>query len=366
MAENDKKKEALDNALAKVEKTYGKGAAMRLGDNSNIDPKVTNLSTGIPSLDIALGIGGLPRGRIAEVFGPESSGKTTLCLNIIAEIQRMEGSAVFIDAENCLDINYAKSLGIDVDDLIVSQPSCGEEGLEIAETFIRSGGADVIVVDSLAALVPRAELDGEMGDIHVGLQARLLSQAMRKLSGIISKSNTIVLFINQLREKAGVHFGNPETTPGGRAVKFYSSVRLDIRRKESIKKADEIIGNRVKVKVVKNKVAPPFKEVMFDIIFGQGVSYEGDLLDLAVKGDIIKKSGAWYSYNDENLGHGREATKNVLLENPQLVKEIKEKVFSFHFPKVNEEQLNENEKQTEKQSNKKEKKESSSKKQVEK
>ena len=318
------KKKALEMALGQIEKQFGKGAVMKLGENSHLNVDV--ISTGAIGLDIALGVGGVPRGRIVEIFGPESSGKTTVALHIIAEAQKNGGEAAFIDAEHALDSVYAKKIGIDIENLIVSQPDTGEQALEIAEALVRSGAIDVIVVDSVAALVPKAEIDGEMGDSHVGLQARLMSQALRKLAGVISKSNTTAIFINQLREKVGVLFGNPETTPGGRALKFYSSVRLDVRRIDTLKQGNEIIGNRTRVKVVKNKVAPPFKEAEFDIIYGEGISKEGSILDVAVSLDIINKSGSWFSYKDQRLGQGRENVKQYLKENPDVMKEIENKI----------------------------------------
>jgi len=314
------KKKALEMALGQIEKQFGKGAVMKLGENAHMNVEV--IPTGSLSLDIALGVGGVPRGRIVEIYGPESSGKTTVALHIIAEAQKAGGEAAFIDAEHALDPVYAKKLGVDIDNLIVSQPDTGEQALEITEALVRSGAIDVIVVDSVAALVPKAEIDGEMGDSHVGLQARLMSQALRKLAGVISKSRTTAIFINQLREKVGVMFGNPETTPGGRALKFYSSVRLDVRRVESIKQANEVVGNRTKVKVVKNKIAPPFKEAEFDIVYGEGISKEGSILDIAVSYDIINKSGAWFSYNGQRIGQGRENAKQYLKENPALCMEI--------------------------------------------
>ena len=311
-------------AFGQIEKQFGKGAIMKLGESSHLN--VETIPTGALGLDIALGVGGVPRGRIVEIFGPESSGKTTVALHIIAEAQKAGGEAAFIDAEHALDPIYARNLGVNINNLIVSQPDTGEQALEIAETLVRSGAIDVIVIDSVAALVPKAEIDGEMGDAHVGLQARLMSQALRKLSGVINKSRTTAIFINQLREKVGVMFGNPETTPGGRALKFYSSVRLDVRRIESIKQANEVIGNRTRVKVVKNKVAPPFKEAEFDIIYGQGISKEGNILDVGVNLDIINKSGAWFSYNGQKIGQGRENAKNFLRENPEILKEIETKI----------------------------------------
>jgi recombination protein RecA len=321
---NDKLR-ALDLAVTQLERQFGKGAIMRLGDDRILEP-INVISTGSISLDAALGIGGLPRGRIVEIFGPESSGKTTLALHVIAEAQKNDGLAAFIDAEHALDAKYAKNLGVDTDNLLVSQPDTGEQALEITETLVRSGALDVIVVDSVAALVPKAEIEGEMGDAQMGLQARLMSQAMRKLAGAISKSHTCVIFINQIREKIGVMFGNPETTTGGRALKFYASVRLDIRRIASIKSADQVIGNRTKVKVVKNKVAPPFRDAEFDIMYGTGISREGDLLDLAVQHDIVEKSGTWFSYGEERLGQGRENVKQYLVQNPDLREKIERKV----------------------------------------
>ena len=324
MSDNSEKRKALDAAMSQIEKQFGKGSVMKLGEYESMN--VEAISTGALNLDIALGIGGLPRGRIIEIFGPESSGKTTLALHAIAEAQKKGGEAAFIDAEHALDPVYAKHIGVDIDNLIVSQPDTGEQALEIAEALIRSGAIDVIVVDSVAALVPKAEIDGDMGDSHIGLQARLMSQALRKLAGAINKTNAIIIFINQLREKVGVMFGNPETTPGGRALKFYSSVRLDIRKVENIKQDGNVIGSRTRVKIVKNKVAPPFREAEFDIIYGKGISKIGTLLDLAVDLDVINKAGAWFSYNDEKIGQGRENTKVYLEENPKVCKEIEEKV----------------------------------------
>ncbi len=318
------KKKALEMALGQIEKQFGKGAVMKLGENAHLN--VAAIPTGALGLDLALGIGGVPRGRIVEIFGPESSGKTTVALHIIAEAQKMNGEVAFIDAEHALDPVYAKNLGVDVDSLIVSQPDTGEQALEIAEALVRSGALDVIVIDSVAALVPKAEIEGEMGDAHVGLQARLMSQALRKLAGVISKSNTTAIFINQLREKVGIMFGNPETTPGGRALKFYASVRMDVRRIESIKNGNEFVGNRVKIKVVKNKVAPPFKEAECDIIYGKGISKEGCILDLAVNYDIVNKSGSWFSYGDARIGQGRDNVKVFLAENPDIAAEIEMKV----------------------------------------
>lgn len=324
MAREDKLK-ALDAAISQIEKQYGKGSVMKLGDNS-AHMNVETVPTGSLSLDIALGLGGLPRGRIIEIYGPESSGKTTVALHAVAEVQKTGGIAGFIDAEHALDPAYAKNIGVDIDNLYISQPDCGEQALEITETMVRSGAIDIVIVDSVAALVPKAEIDGEMGDSHMGLQARLMSQALRKLTAIVSKSNCIVIFINQLREKIGVMFGNPETTTGGRALKFYASVRIDVRRVESLKQGGEIIGNHTRVKIVKNKVAPPFKEAEFDIMFGQGISKEGDILDLAADLGIINKSGAWYAYNGDKIGQGRENAKNYLRENPVICDEVEAKV----------------------------------------
>ena len=322
-APGDKQK-ALETAISQIEKQFGKGAVMRLGQNATMN--VEAIPTGSLSLDMALGIGGLPRGRIVEIYGPESSGKTTVALHVVAEAQKRGGSAVFIDVEHALDPVYAKNLGVDIDELLVSQPDTGEQALEICEALVRSGAVDVVVVDSVAAMVTKAEIEGEMGDTHVGLQARLMSQALRKLTGAIGKSNAIVIFINQLREKIGVMYGNPETTPGGRALKFYSSVRLDVRRTEQLKSGGEVIGNRVRVKVVKNKVAPPFKEAEFDIMYGQGVSRLGEILDLGSKLDIVQKSGAWFNYGDVRLGQGRDNAKEYLRQNPELAEEIAAKV----------------------------------------
>ena len=324
MAKEDKLK-ALDAAIAQIEKQYGKGSVMKLGDNAT-NMNVESVPTGSLSLDIALGIGGLPKGRIIEIYGPESSGKTTVALHCVAEVQKRGGIAGFIDAEHALDPVYAKNIGVDIDNLYISQPDCGEQALEITETMVRSGAVDIVIVDSVAALVPKAEIDGDMGDSHVGLQARLMSQALRKLTAVISKSNCIVIFINQLREKVGVMFGNPETTTGGRALKFYSSVRMDVRRIESLKQAGEVVGNRTRVKIVKNKVAPPFKEAEFDIMFGKGISKEGDILDLAADCGIIVKSGAWYAYNGDKIGQGRENAKTYLRENPLVCEEVEAKV----------------------------------------
>ncbi len=319
------KLKALDAAISQIEKQYGKGSVMKLGD-SRAQMNVESVTTGSLSLDLALGIGGLPKGRIIEIYGPESSGKTTVALHAVAEVQKQGGIAGFIDAEHALDPVYAKNIGVDIDNLYISQPDCGEQALEIAETMVRSGAVDIVIVDSVAALVPKAEIDGDMGDSHVGLQARLMSQALRKLTSIVSKSNCIVIFINQLREKIGVMFGSPETTTGGRALKFYSSVRLDVRKTETLKQGGEFIGNHTKVKVVKNKVAPPFKEAEFDIMFGQGISKEGDILDLAADAGIVSKSGAWYAYNGDKIGQGRENAKNYLRENPLICEEIDAKV----------------------------------------
>lgn len=318
------KKKALDTALAQIEKQFGKGAIMTLGQDSALN--VESVSTGSLSLDIALGIGGLPRGRIIEIYGPESSGKTTLALHCIAEGQKNGGEAAFIDVEHALDPVYAQKLGVDIDSLLVSQPDNGEQALEITEALIRSGAIDVIVLDSVAALVPKTEIEGEMGDSHVGMQARLMSQAMRKLAGAISKSNCVAIFINQLREKVGVMFGNPEVTPGGRALKFYSSVRLDIRKIETLKSGSEVVGSRTRAKVVKNKIAPPFREAEFDIMYGEGISHTGEIVDLGVKTDVIKKSGAWFGYNGERLAQGRENTKKLLSEKPELAQEIEAKI----------------------------------------
>ena len=335
MAKEDKLK-ALDAAIAQIEKQYGKGSVMKLGDNS-ANMNVETVPTGSLSLDIALGLGGLPKGRIIEVYGPESSGKTTVALHCVAEVQKRGGIAGFIDAEHALDPVYARNIGVDIDNLYISQPDCGEQALEITETMVRSGAVDIVVVDSVAALVPKAEIDGDMGDSHVGLQARLMSQALRKLTAVISKSNCIVIFINQLREKVGVMFGNPETTTGGRALKFYSSVRLDVRRTESLKQGGEIVGNHVRVKVVKNKIAPPFREAEFDIMFGQGISREGDVLDLAVNAGIVNKSGAWYAYEGDKIGQGRENAKTYIHENPAFFDMLEAKVRDFYFTQPEDE-----------------------------
>ena len=328
MASTTKKTKALDLAITQIDRQFGKGSIMKLGNDK---PSRTDsvFSTGCLSLDVALGVGGVPRGRIIEIYGPESSGKTTLALHIVAEAQKNNGYAAFVDVEHALDPDYSKALGVNTDDLLVSQPDTGEQALEITETLVRSGALDVIVVDSVAALVPQAELDGEMGDTHVGLQARLMSQALRKLTGTVSRSNTCVIFINQIREKIGVMFGNPETTPGGRALKFYSSLRLEIRRITTIKEGTNSVGNKVRVKVVKNKVAPPFKMAEFDIMFGEGISYIGDVLDLAVTADIVQKMGAWYSYKDEKIGQGRENTKAFLEENTKMMSKIIKQVKGF-------------------------------------
>lgn len=319
------KLKALDVAIAQIEKQYGKGSVMKLGDERT-NMSVETVPTGSLSLDIALGLGGLPKGRVIEIYGPESSGKTTVALHAVAEVQKRGGIAGFIDAEHALDPAYAKKIGVDIDNLYISQPDNGEQALEITETMVRSGAVDIVIVDSVAALVPRAEIDGDMGDSHVGLQARLMSQALRKLTAVISKSNCIVIFINQLREKVGIMFGNPETTTGGRALKFYSSVRLDVRRIESLKQGGEVVGNRTRIKVVKNKIAPPFKEAEFDIMFGEGISREGDILDLASEVGIVNKSGAWYAYNGDKIGQGRENAKAYLKENKPICEEIEAKV----------------------------------------
>ena len=323
--DNEQKKKALDAALLQIEKQYGKGAVMKLGDPS-VQMNIETIPTGSLSLDIALGLGGIPKGRIIEIYGPESSGKTTVTLHMIAEVQKRGGIAGFIDAEHALDPVYAKNIGVDIDNLYISQPDSGEQALEIAETMVRSGAIDIVVIDSVAALVPKAEIDGDMGDSHVGLHARLMSQALRKLTAVISKSNCAVVFINQLREKVGVMFGNPETTTGGRALKFYASVRMDVRRIESLKQSGEVIGNRTRIRIVKNKIAPPFKEAEFDIMFGKGISYVGDVLDLAAKVDIVNKSGAWYNYGGNKIGQGRENAKNYLLAHPEVLSEIDRKV----------------------------------------
>ncbi len=344
MAREDNKKEdvkkddrlkALDAALSQIEKQYGKGSVMKLGDTSHM--QVETVPTGSLSLDIALGAGGVPKGRIVEIYGPESSGKTTVALHMVAEVQKRGGIAGFIDAEHALDPVYARNIGVDIDNLYISQPDNGEQALEITETMVRSGAVDIVIVDSVAALVPKAEIEGDMGDSHVGLQARLMSQALRKLTSVVSKTNCIVIFINQLREKIGVMFGNPETTTGGRALKFYASVRLDVRRTEALKQGGEVIGNHTKVKVVKNKIAPPFKEAEFDIMFGQGISTIGDILDLAANCGIVNKSGAWYAYNDAKIGQGRENAKQYLKENSQICDEIERKVRAYYGLPVPEE-----------------------------
>ena len=322
---NEDKKRALDAAIAKLEKDFGKGTVMRLGDPS-AQVAVETIPTGSLSLDLALGLGGVPKGRIVEIYGPESSGKTTVALHMIAEVQKRGGIAGFIDAEHALDPVYAKNIGVDIDELYISQPDSGDQALEITETMVRSGAMDIIVVDSVAALVPKQEIEGDMGDSHVGLQARLMSQALRKLTAIISKSNCVVIFINQLREKVGVMFGNPETTTGGRALKFYSSVRMDVRRIETLKQSGEMVGNRTRVKIVKNKIAPPFKEAEFDIMFGKGISKEGDILDLAVKCDLVSKSGAWFAYNGDKIGQGRENAKTYLSEHPEIMEELEQNI----------------------------------------
>lgn len=324
MANKDDKLKALEAALGQIEKQYGKGAVMKLGDTAHM--QVETVPTGSLSLDIALGLGGVPKGRIIEIYGPESSGKTTVALHMVAEVQKRGGVAGFIDAEHALDPAYAKNIGVDIDNLYISQPDCGEQALEITETMVRSGAVDIVIVDSVAALVPKAEIDGDMGDSHMGLQARLMSQALRKLTAVISKSNCIVIFINQLREKLGVMFGNPETTTGGRALKFYASIRLDVRRTEALKQGGEVVGNHTRVKVVKNKVAPPFKEAEFDIMFGKGIVKEGDLIDMASNLGIIAKSGAWYAYEGEKIGQGRENAKTFLATHPEIADEVESKI----------------------------------------
>ena len=328
MSTDSKKAKALELAITQIDRQFGKGSIMKLGED-HVPTMENSISTGCLSLDVALGIGGVPKGRIVELYGPESSGKTTLALHIVAEAQKSGGHAAFIDAEHAVDPEYSKKLGVNTEELLISQPDTGEQALEICETLVRSGALDVIVIDSVAALVPRAELEGDMGDTHVGLQARLMSQALRKLTGTVSRSNTTVIFINQIREKIGVMFGNPETTPGGRALKFYSSIRMEIRRITSLKDGGEMVGSRVRVKVVKNKCAPPFKQSEFDIMYGQGISYEGDILDLAVAGDIVEKTGAWYSYDDMKIGQGRENSKTFLSDNDNILEEITNKVRSF-------------------------------------
>ena len=326
---NEDKKRALDAAISKLEKDFGKGTVMKLGD-AGANVAVETVPTGSLSLDIALGLGGVPKGRVIEVYGPESSGKTTVTLHMIAEVQKRGGIAGFIDAEHALDPVYAKNIGVDIDELYISQPDSGDQALEIAETMVRSGAMDIVVIDSVAALVPRQEIEGDMGDSHVGLQARLMSQALRKLTPVISKSNCVVVFINQLREKVGVMFGNPETTTGGRALKFYASVRMDVRRTETLKQNGEMVGNRTRIKIVKNKIAPPFKEAEFDIMFGKGISKEGDILDLAANIDIVNKSGAWYAYNGDKIGQGRENAKFYLTQNPDVLDEIEAKVRAYY------------------------------------
>ena len=338
MSENTEKKKALEMAMSQIEKQFGKGSVMKLGEFKAME--VEAIPTGALSLDIALGIGGVPRGRIVEIYGPESSGKTTLALHVVAEAQKMGGEAAFIDAEHALDPVYAKKLGVDIDNLIVSQPDTGEQALEITESLVRSGALDVIVVDSVAALVPKAEIDGDMGDSHMGLQARLMSQALRKLAGALNKSKTVLIFINQLREKIGVMFGNPETTTGGRALKFYASVRMDIRKIENIKQDGEFKGSRARVKIVKNKVAPPFREAEFDIVYGEGISKAGNILDMAVNLDIIEKSGSWFSYNGDRIGQGRENVKKYLIDNPDILEEVETKVRE-NFAKAFEQSLGE-------------------------
>lgn len=324
MAENENRQRALEDALKKIEKSYGKGAVMKLGEK--VDTQIQTVSSGSLALDIALGVGGFPRGRIIEVYGPESSGKTTVALHAVAEVQKRGGVAAFIDAEHALDPEYAKALGVNIDELLLSQPDTGEQGLGIADALVSSGAVDIVIVDSVAALVPRAEIDGDMGQSHVGLQARLMSQALRKLSGSINKTKTIAIFINQIREKVGVMFGNPETTPGGRALKFYATVRLEVRRADQIKQGTEILGNQTKIKVVKNKVAPPFKTAVVDIMYGEGTSQLGELLDMAADLDFVKKSGAWYAYNDEKIGQGRENAKAYLADHPEVVSDLNQKV----------------------------------------
>ncbi|MTI79438.1 MAG: recombinase RecA [Firmicutes bacterium] len=330
------KQQALELALGNIEKQFGKGSVMKLGE-ANAKMEVAKIPTGCLALDIALGVGGVPRGRVVEIYGAESSGKTTIALHIVAEAQKSGGVAAIIDAEHALDPNYAQALGVDIDNLLISQPDTGEQALEICEALVRSGAVDIVVIDSVAALVPRAEIDGEMGDAHVGLQARLMSQALRKLTGVISKSKTCAVFINQLREKVGVMFGNPETTPGGRALKFYASVRMEVRRSEQLKQGTDVVGNRTKVKIVKNKIAPPFKQAEFDIMYGEGISREGSILDVAAVHNVIQKSGAWYSYNQERLGQGRENVKEYFKQNPELTTEIEQKVLEIINPKPKEE-----------------------------
>ena len=346
--ENDKKQAALDAALKKIEKNFGKGSVMRMGDN--VDQEIQSVSSGSLALDVALGVGGFPRGRVIEIYGAESSGKTTIALQAVAEVQKSGGVAAYIDAENALDPYYAEKLGVNTDDLLLSQPDTGEQGLEIADALITSGAIDLVVVDSVAALVPRAEIEGEIGDSHVGLQARLMSQALRKLSGSLSKTNTTAIFINQIREKVGILFGNPETTPGGRALKFYSTIRLEVRRAEQIKNGTEVLGNRTKIKVVKNKVAPPFKTAEVDIIYGEGISQTGELIDMGVDQDLVEKSGSWYSYDGERIGQGKENAKKYLKENEDKKKELNLKLRSIYFPE-SQEQVNQKQSQkTKKQS----------------
>lgn len=347
----DERQKALDVALKKIEKDFGKGAIMRMGDDLNT--QISTVSTGSLALDNALGVGGFPRGRIVEIYGPESSGKTTVALHAVAEVQKQGGTAAYIDAENAMDPAYATALGVNIDDLLLSQPDTGEQGLEIADALVSSGAVDIVVVDSVAALVPRAEIEGDMGDAHVGLQARLMSQALRKLSGSINKTKTIALFINQIREKVGIMFGNPETTPGGRALKFYSTIRLEVRRAEQIKDGTDVIGNRTKIKVVKNKVAPPFKVALVDIMYGHGISQTGELVDMAVDKDIIDKSGSWYSYGDERIGQGRENAKAYLAENTDKMEEIKQKVrAAYNMDGTPDEEVAENDDEANKSDNK--------------
>ena len=353
MEKDQNKLKALESAIAQIEKAYGQGAIMKLGDTSRM--QVETVTTGSLSLDLALGVGGIPKGRIIEVYGPESSGKTTVALHMVAEVQKRGGIAGFIDAEHALDPVYAKNIGVNIDELYISQPDCGEQAMEITETMVRSGAVDIVIVDSVAALVPKAEIDGDMGDSHVGLQARLMSQALRKLTSVINKSNCTVIFINQLREKIGVMFGNPETTTGGRALKFYASIRLDVRRIETLSQGGEKIGNRVRVKVVKNKVAPPFQEAEFDIMFGKGISREGDVLDLAAKQNIIVKSGAWYSYKRERIGQGRENAKKFLLDHPDIFQEVDAAVRAQCMPDKEAKAEKEEPEQTEKKEEKKSK-----------
>lgn len=341
----DERSQALEAAISKIEKQFGKGSIMKLGSDSKLD--IETIPTGSLALDLALGVGGIPKGRIIEIYGPESSGKTTLALHILAETQKKDGIAAFIDAEHALDPTYAKNLGVDIENLIISQPDTGEQALEITESLVRSNAVDVIVVDSVAALVPKAEIEGEMGDSHIGLQARLMSQALRKLTGAINRSKSSVIFINQLREKVGVMFGNPETTTGGRALKFYSTIRLDIRRIENLKQGDNIVGNRVRVKVVKNKVAPPFKQAEFDIMYGKGISKEGTILDVGVDAGIVDKSGAWYSYNEHRLGQGRENSKDFLKENEEISREIELKIRDVYGLVSHENKAEESEDNTE-------------------